>query len=97
MGNPVLAITRAIRGQAPLEQFQSQHTGYFSGMKAYSDDLRERVAAACATPGRSLPQVAAQFAVSLSFVEKLQQRQRTSGSVAALPHRASRQMVAPHS
>lgn len=56
-------------------------------MKAYSDDLRQRVAAACAVPGRSLPQVAAQFAVSLSFVEKLLRRQRTSGSVAALPHR----------
>ena len=55
-------------------------------MKAYSDDLRQRVAA-CAVPGRSLAQVAAQFAVSLSFVEKLRRRQRTSGSVAALPHR----------
>ncbi|RZK90968.1 MAG: transposase [Hymenobacter sp.] len=56
-------------------------------MKAYSDDLRQRVAAACAVPGRSLPQVAAQFAVSLSFVEKLRRRQRTHNSVAALPHR----------
>jgi transposase len=56
-------------------------------MKAYSDDLRQRVAAACAAPGRSLPQVAAQFAVSFCFVEKLRRRQRTSGSVAALPHR----------
>ena len=56
-------------------------------MKAYSDDLRQRVAAACAVPGRSLAQVAAQFAVSLSFVEKLRRRQRTSNSIAALPHR----------
>ncbi|MGI4737309.1 MAG: hypothetical protein ACRYG7_19260 [Janthinobacterium lividum] len=56
-------------------------------MKAYSGDLRQRVATACAVPGRSLPQVAAQFAVSLSFVEKRRRRQRTSNSAAALPHR----------
>lgn len=52
-------------------------------MKAYSDDLRERVAAA----GGPLAAVAARFGVSVSFVTKLRQRQRTSGSVAALPHR----------
>lgn len=56
-------------------------------MKAYSTDLRERVAAACAAGGISLGQVAARFSVSLSFVNKLRQRQRTSGSLAALPHR----------
>ena len=54
-------------------------------MKAYSLDLRERVAAACAQPGRTVPTVAAQFSVSVSFVEKLLHRQRTRGSVAALP------------
>jgi len=48
-------------------------------MKAYSLDLRERVAAACQQPGRSTGAVAAQFSVSVSFVEKLLQRQRTSG------------------
>ena len=56
-------------------------------MKAYSLDLRERVAAACQQPGRSLGAVAAQFSVSVSFVEKLLQRQRTSGSLAPLPLR----------
>jgi len=57
-------------------------------MKAYSNDLRERVAAACATPGATQTAVAARFCVSVSFVEKLCQRQRASGSVAALPHRS---------
>jgi len=56
-------------------------------MKPYSLDLRERVAAACAAGDRSLGQVAAQFSVSLSFVHKLRKRQRTTGAVAALPHR----------
>ena len=57
-------------------------------MKAYSNDLRERVAAACAEPGSTHPAVAARFCVSVSFVEKLRQRQRTNGSVAALAHRS---------
>ena len=54
-------------------------------MKAYSQDLRERVAAACAEPGAKIYQVAARFCVSLSFTDKLLRRQRTSGSVAELP------------
>ena len=56
-------------------------------MKAYSLDLRERVAAACQQPGRTLGAVAAPFSVSVSFVEKLLQRQRTRGSLAPLPLR----------
>lgn len=56
-------------------------------MKPYSADLRERIAAACAAGDRSLGQIAAGFSVSLSFVNKLLKRQRTSGSLAALPHR----------
>ena len=54
-------------------------------MKVYSIDLRERVVAACALPGVRIYQVAAQFRVSISFVDKLLCRQRTTGSVAALP------------
>ena len=54
-------------------------------MKAYSDDLREKVAAACQRPGQRQHAVAAQFGVSLSFVAKLLRRQRTSGTVAAKP------------
>ena len=56
-------------------------------MKAYSLDLRERVAAACQQPSRTIGAVAAQFSVSVSFVEKLLRRQRTSGSLAPLPLR----------
>ena len=54
-------------------------------MKAYSTDLRERVAAACQQGGHTIGEVAAQFSVSDSFVRKLRRRQRTSGSLAALP------------
>ena len=53
-------------------------------MKAYSLDLRERVAAAADLPNATLWQVAHQFAVSKSFVEKLRARQVATGSVAAL-------------
>ena len=56
-------------------------------MKPYSEDLRERVVAACAEDGRSVGEVAAQFRVSTSFVHKLRRRRRTTGSLAALPHR----------
>ncbi len=56
-------------------------------MKAYSLDLRERVVAA-RQAGRTQSAVATQFSVSVSFVAKLLRRQRTSGSVAALPHRS---------
>lgn len=56
-------------------------------MKPYSDDLRERVVAACAEGGRSVGEIAAQFRVSVSFVHKLRRRQRVTGSAAALPHR----------
>ena len=54
-------------------------------MKAYSNDLREKIAAACQRPGQRQYAVAAQFGVSLSFVAKLLRRQRTSGRVAAKP------------
>ncbi|MGI4737168.1 MAG: hypothetical protein ACRYG7_18530 [Janthinobacterium lividum] len=54
-------------------------------MKVYSQDLRERVAAACAEPGAKICQVAVRFAVSLSFTNKLLRRQRTTGKLAALP------------
>ena len=54
-------------------------------MKAYSQDSRERVAAACAEPGAKVSAVARRFAVSLSFTTKLLHRKCTSGSVAALP------------
>ena len=55
-------------------------------VQASSQDLCERVAAPAALPHRSQGQVAAQFGVSVSFVAKLQQRQRLSGCLAAKPH-----------
>ena len=68
-------------------------------MQAYSDDLRQRVASAYATGQFTIGQVASRFAVSTSFVNKLLKRQRTTGSVAALPHRggpAPRLQAADH-
>ena len=55
---------------------------YLADMSAYSLDLRERIAAACQVSGASLPAVAQQFSVSLSFVEKLRRQQRQTGSLA---------------
>jgi transposase len=57
-------------------------------MKVYSLDLRERVVTACGRPGGTVVAVAAQFSVSVSFVEKLPRRKRTTGSAAALPARS---------
>ncbi|GAA3942460.1 hypothetical protein [Hymenobacter algoricola] len=54
-------------------------------MRAYSLDLREKIAAACQQPGRRQYAVAAQFGVSCSFVAKLLRRQRQTNSVAAKP------------
>ena len=54
-------------------------------MKAYSLDSRERVVAACGEPRTRIYQVAARFRVFVAFVDKLLCRQRTTGSVAALP------------
>ena len=60
-------------------------------MKAYSIDLRERVAAACAEPGATQTAVAARFCGSVSFVEKLRQRQRQRASgPAPFPDAAAR-------
>lgn len=55
-------------------------------MKPYSDDLRQRVIAALETAEETQEEIAARFSVSLSFVEKLWHRWRTTGSFAALPH-----------
>jgi transposase len=57
-------------------------------VKAYSLDLRERIAVACAQPDLTVGAVAARFSVFASFVAKLLRRQRQSGSLAALPHRS---------
>ena len=56
-------------------------------MRAYSQDLRERVAEAVQKPGDRIQDVAVRFSVSISFIDKLLRRKRPHGSVAALPHR----------
>jgi transposase len=60
--------------------------------KAYSMDLRKRVIEAC-DQGETIAQVAQRFAVSTSFVNKLRQRRRERGTLAAKPHGGGRQPV----
>lgn len=55
-------------------------------MRAYSDDLRERIVAAVERGDYSLRQLARLFSVSLSFLVRLLQRQRRTGSVQPQPH-----------
>ena len=59
-------------------------------MKPYSNDLREKIIRAIQENDSTQEEIAYRFSVSLSFVEKLWQRFRTSGSFAALPHRGGR-------
>lgn len=60
-------------------------------MKPYSQDLREGIVSAVAAQDESQAEVAERFAVSLSFVEKLWRRWRTTGSCAARPRAGGRQ------
>jgi len=55
-------------------------------MRAYSQDLRERVVRACDEGGRTRARVAELFDVSTSWVRRLLQRRRAIGSFAARPH-----------
>lgn len=57
-------------------------------MKPYSQDLREKIIQALAESTQE--EVADRFSVSLSFVEKLWRRWRSTGSCAALPHAGGR-------
>lgn len=61
-------------------------------MRPYSMDLRERVLAAC-DDGMETAEVAETFAVSQSWVRRLKQRRRESGSIA--PRLPSRHGPAP--
>jgi transposase len=56
------------------------------GMAAYSIDLRQKILHACERRLGSQRALADLFGVSLSFVEKLLRRHRTTGSVAPKPH-----------
>ena len=52
------------------------------GMKAYSLDLRQKIVDAYAQGNLSQRQLAGQFRVALSFVEKLLKQHRETGSIA---------------
>jgi transposase len=56
-------------------------------MEAYSLDLRQRVLAAVDAGAMRRPQIAALFAVSTSWIRRLVQRRRETGSIAPKPQR----------
>ena len=55
-------------------------------MKAYSQDLRQKIVEAYDRGVGTQRELAQSFGVSQSFVEKLMRRRRTRGNIAALPH-----------
>src|SRR4051812_19777060 len=59
-------------------------------MQAYSMDLRERVAAACDEGGDTRAEVAERLGVSESWIRRLLQRRRETGSIAPRPHGGGR-------
>jgi transposase len=59
-------------------------------MKPYSQDLRERIVRDLEAQTETPPEIAERVAVSVSFVEKLWRRWRTTGSRAAPPHAGGR-------
>jgi transposase len=65
-------------------------------MRAYSMDLRQRVWADCQS-GMKTPAVAQKYSVSQSWVRRLKQRQKATGSIAPRPPSPGRPVVlAPH-
>jgi transposase len=65
-------------------------------MRAYSLDLRERVWADCQA-GMKTPAVAQKYSVSQSWVRRLRQRQKATGSLAPRPPSPGRPLtLAPH-
>ena len=65
-------------------------------MRAYSMDLRERVWADCQA-GVKTPAVARKYSVSASWVRRLKQRHKATGSLARKPPSTGRPVVlAPH-
>src|SRR3954466_14038004 len=55
-------------------------------MRAYSQDLRERILDTVQRGDGSLRQIAARFLVSVSFVTRLSQLHRSTGSLEPRPH-----------
>lgn len=64
-------------------------------MKAYSLDLRQKIAAACDRKQGSQRQVAQTFGVSLGFVEKLLRQRRRTGDLAPRTPRGSKPLLDP--
>jgi transposase len=63
----------------------------------FSDDLRERIIRFYENhDDDTQPEIAAEFGVSQSFVEKLLRRWRATGSSAALPHAGGRTRTLHH-
>ena len=56
-------------------------------MKTYSMDLRERVVAACDEGVETRAEIAERFSVSESWIRRLLQRRRETGSIAPRPRR----------
>jgi transposase len=66
-------------------------------MKTYSQDLREKVAAAVAQNKHSNRRIAELMGISESTIEKWMRRERETGSVAASPHAGGvARVLAPH-
>lgn len=59
-------------------------------MRAYSMDLRERVAAACDAGDATRERIAARFSVSVAWIRKLLRRRRETGSIAPSPRGGGR-------
>jgi len=57
-------------------------------MKAYSLDLRQRILAAVDEQTLTRPQIAQLFSVSTSWIRRLVQRRRETGSIEPLRHRS---------
>ena len=55
-------------------------------MKAYSNDLRQKIIQAYENKEGSYRQLAKRFSVSLGFVQNLRKRYRETGQVDPLPH-----------
>lgn len=62
-------------------------------MKPYSSDLRHRIIERIQKNEESQPEIAEMFNVSLSFVEKLWHRFRSTGSYETLPHSGGRERL----
>ena len=72
-----------------MEDRQASHEGGLA-LRAYSQDLRERVLADC-DAGMKTVEVAQKYRVSESWVRRLKQRRRTTGSISPKKQRYGRQ------